>query len=162
MRAADLEIESTPIELATIQPDKRTESTPAITSQDDSTVQHEYPRGIRLVLITVGLILSIFIAALDSTIVCDSHSEDHIAVWQHLQHRLVWQRLLNYKTPRFLSPWGKGYQYFSMKTTFMFAILLFELGNVICASAPSSTVLIFRTSRGGCWGRWSHDGCVSS
>jgi MFS family permease len=43
----------------------------------------------------------------------------------------------------FQSSWGKAYDYFSLKKTFLLAILVFEVGNVICALAPSSEVLIF-------------------
>jgi MFS family permease len=40
------------------------------------------------------------------------------------------------------STWGKGYKYFPLKITFIFALFLFELGSLICGVAPSSTALI--------------------
>ena len=40
------------------------------------------------------------------------------------------------------STWGKGYKYFPLKTSFIFALFLFELGSLICGVAPTSTALI--------------------
>ena len=38
--------------------------------------------------------------------------------------------------------WGKGYKYFPLKTSFIFALFLFELGSLICGVAPTSNTLI--------------------
>jgi MFS family permease len=95
-----------------------------------------------LVLVTVGLILSIFLAALDSTIIATAipsittqfGSISNIA-WYGSSYSIT--------NTAFQSAWGKAYQYFNLKATFMCAIAVFEIGNVICATAPSSEVLIF-------------------
>lgn len=42
----------------------------------------------------------------------------------------------------FQSAWGKAYKYFSLKTTFLLSICIFELGSLICGVAPNSTALI--------------------
>lgn len=42
----------------------------------------------------------------------------------------------------FQSAWGKAYKYFPLKTTFLLAIFIFELGSLICGVAPSSAALI--------------------
>ena len=42
----------------------------------------------------------------------------------------------------FQSTWGKAYKYFPLKWTFMLAILIFEVGSLICGVAPSSVALI--------------------
>jgi MFS family permease len=124
------------IELNTFEP----AIVPDVTNQDDSPPQ--YPRGGRLVLITVGLLLSIFLAALDSTIISTAIPSitsqfggiSNIA-WYGTSYAIT--------NTAFQSSWGKAYQYFSMKKTFLLAVLVFEVGNVICALAPSSEVLIF-------------------
>ena len=133
----DHELVELTIRNSTEAPETRTNTT----TQDDPVVQ-QYPRGIRLVLITVGLVLSIFITALDSTIIATAipsittqfGSISNIA-WYGSSYSIT--------NAAFQSPWGEAYQYFSLKKTFMLAILVFEVGNVICASAPSSEVLIF-------------------
>lgn len=38
--------------------------------------------------------------------------------------------------------YGKVYQFFSLKWTFLGAIALFELGSLICGTAPNSEALI--------------------
>lgn len=38
--------------------------------------------------------------------------------------------------------WGKAYKYFPLKTAFLLAVAIFEAGNVICAVATSSNVLV--------------------
>jgi MFS family permease len=38
--------------------------------------------------------------------------------------------------------WGKGYKYFPLKTTFLLALFIFELGSLICGVAPTSSALI--------------------
>lgn len=45
-------------------------------------------------------------------------------------------------TAAFQSMWGKGFKYFPVKTVFLFAVFIFEVGSLICALAPSSTALI--------------------
>jgi MFS family permease len=42
----------------------------------------------------------------------------------------------------FQSTWGKIYKYFPLKTSFIVAILIFELGSVICGAAPNAEALI--------------------
>lgn len=102
----------------------------------------QYPRGIRLLMITTGLILSIFITALDTTIVSTAipaitsefGSIANIAWYgsAYIIMQAAWQPV-----------WGRAYRYFPLKTTFMLSIFVFEVGNVVCATAPSSEVLIF-------------------
>lgn len=40
------------------------------------------------------------------------------------------------------STWGKAYKYFPLKTVFLLAIGVFELGSLICGVAPNSIALI--------------------
>jgi MFS family permease len=42
----------------------------------------------------------------------------------------------------FQSQWGKVFKYFPLKSGFLAAIFIFELGNLISAVAPNSTTLI--------------------
>jgi MFS family permease len=125
------------IELDTFQP----AIVPDVTTQDDSPPP-QYPRGGRLVLITVGLLLSIFLAALDSTII--STAIPSITTQFGGISNIAWYGSSYMITnTAFQSSWGKAYDYFSLKKTFLLAVLVFEVGNVICALAPSSEVLIF-------------------
>ncbi|KZM22409.1 transmembrane transport [Ascochyta rabiei] len=124
----------------------------ASTLQPESeTPTSQYPRGIRLILITVGLVLSIFLSALDSTIIATAIPS--ITTEFGSISNIAWYGSAYIITNAALqSCWGKAYNYFPLKTTFLLSILVFEAGNVICALAPSSVVLIFGRVIAGCGG----------
>ena len=42
----------------------------------------------------------------------------------------------------FQSTWGKVFKYFPLKSAFLVAIFIFELGSLICGVAPTSVALI--------------------
>ena len=42
----------------------------------------------------------------------------------------------------FQAPWGKAYEFFPLKATFLFISFVLELGSLIYAVTPSSAVLI--------------------
>lgn len=44
--------------------------------------------------------------------------------------------------PAFQLPFGKTFRFFSLKWTFLAALLIFEVGSVLCAAAQSSALLI--------------------
>src|SRR5277367_673610 len=46
---------------------------------------------------------------------------------------------------------GRIYTYFNVKYTYVFVLLLFEVGSVLCAVAKNSTMLIIGSSCGRCW-----------
>ncbi|KAI2486180.1 MFS gliotoxin efflux transporter GliA [Pyrenophora tritici-repentis] len=139
MSIQDLAVSDEPIELTN-------RNSPNLSTRpiglENTALIPQYPRGIRLVLITIGLVLSVFLAALDSTIIATAipsitsqlGSISNIA-WYGSSYSIT--------NTAFQSVWGKAYQYFNLKVTFLCAIAVFEIGNVICATAPSSEVLIF-------------------
>jgi len=46
----------------------------------------------------------------------------------------------------FQLPFGKAFRFFSLKWTFLVALLIFEIGSVLCAVAQSSAMLIVGVS----------------
>ncbi len=144
MSTADLRInDRSSIELATLQPKEEPRIDRPNSAQDEQPViEQQYPHGIRLVFITIGLILSTFIAALDSTIIATAIPR--ITTQLGGISNIAWYgSALAITNAAFQSPWGKAYQYFPLKITFLLAIAVFETGNVICATAPTSEMLIF-------------------
>jgi MFS family permease len=129
-----------PLELTTLKDAQPSED--ATTTTQDDAPPPQYPRGFRFVMITAGLILCVFIAALDGTIISTAipsittefGSIANIAWYgsAYICMQAGWQPV-----------WGKAYYYFPLKATFLLSILTFEIGNVICASARSSEILIF-------------------
>ncbi|KAH7081339.1 major facilitator superfamily domain-containing protein [Paraphoma chrysanthemicola] len=101
----------------------------------------QYPRGVRLVLITAGLMLSIFLSALDSTII--STAIPSITTELGSVSNIAWYGSAYIITNAAFQPcWGKAYHYFPLMRTFLLSILVFEIGNIISAAAPSSELLI--------------------
>ncbi|KAK5704814.1 hypothetical protein LTR17_021578 [Elasticomyces elasticus] len=100
-----------------------------------------YPSGSKLVLILTATALSIFLVALDTTIVAtaipqitdDFGSLDDVG-WYGSGFFMT--------TAAFQSLWGKAYKYFSIKLVYLLAIVIFEIGSLVCALAPNSAALI--------------------
>ncbi|KAF2631569.1 MFS gliotoxin efflux transporter glia [Macroventuria anomochaeta] len=138
-QAEDLSVDHHSVELDTLRSDEN----------EATTIQ--YPRGVRLLLITIGLILSIFLAALDATII--STAIPNITTEFGTISDIAWYSTSFVVThTAFQSCWGKAYKYFPLKTIFLLSMLVFVVGNVICALASNSEVLIFGRIIGGCGG----------
>jgi hypothetical protein len=133
------------VELQVLRPDPVQDDDPA----PSEATPAQYPRGIRLVLITIGLILSIFTSALDTTIISTALpaiTDDFGTISD-----IAWYGTSMVIThTAFQSCWGKAYKYFSLKAVFLLSILVFEAGNIICAVAPKSETLIFGRVVAGC------------
>jgi MFS transporter, DHA2 family, glioxin efflux transporter len=97
--------------------------------------------GLRLFFIIVAIVLSVFLVALDMTIVATAipRITDEFNSLQDVG----WYGSAFFLTvASFQSTWGKGYKYFPLKTTFIASMVIFEIGSLICAVAQSSTTLI--------------------
>ncbi|KAF2159727.1 hypothetical protein M409DRAFT_37869 [Zasmidium cellare ATCC 36951] len=107
-------------------------------STDDSL---EYPSGVRLGFIIVGLLLSMFLGALDSTILAQaipSITESFPGV-----ANIVWySTAYSISNTAFKLAWGRAYQMYAIKPTFLVSMALFEAGNIVCAVARSAAVVI--------------------
>ncbi|MDI1493351.1 MAG: MFS sugar transporter [Ramalina farinacea] len=101
----------------------------------------EYPRGAKLHIITASLCLSVFLMALDNTIIATAIPKitDHFKAlddvgWYGSAYLLT--------TCAFQLMFGKLYTFFSIKWVYLAAIFLFEVGSVVCGAAPTSVALI--------------------
>ncbi|TGO21238.1 hypothetical protein BPAE_0231g00040 [Botrytis paeoniae] len=101
----------------------------------------EYPTGVKLQLISLALCLSVFLMALDNSIIATAipkitdqfHSLNDVG-WYGSAYLLT--------TASFQLLFGKFYSYFSIKWVYLVAIGIFELGSLICGVAPNSIALI--------------------
>ncbi|KZO90450.1 major facilitator superfamily transporter [Calocera viscosa TUFC12733] len=104
--------------------------------------EHEYPSARRLAVILVGSYLAFFLVALDSTIIAtaipritdDFNSLNDIG-WYGSAYLLT--------SCAFQLVFGKLYGLFPVKAVFLVAFGFFELGSLICATAPNSIAMIF-------------------
>ncbi|CAK7230095.1 hypothetical protein SEUCBS140593_007465 [Sporothrix eucalyptigena] len=100
-----------------------------------------YPTGIRFALILTAIFLGLFLVALDKLIIStavaqitnDFASTSDIG-WYGTAYLLT--------NCAFLLVFGKMYTLFSVKTIFLMAVVLFEVGSAICGAAPNSIAFI--------------------
>ncbi|KAF2501646.1 MFS general substrate transporter [Lophium mytilinum] len=107
-----------------------------------------YPQGTRLAIIVVSLMLSNFLIALDNTIIATAIPK--ITDEFHGLDKVAWYGSAYFMTfGAFQSTWGKFFKYFPLKTYFIAAMVIFEVGSLICAVAQNPTTLIVGRAIGG-------------
>ncbi|KAI4851222.1 MFS general substrate transporter [Aureobasidium sp. EXF-8845] len=102
---------------------------------------NDYPKGATLFIIVLALVLSVFLSALDITIVATAipkiNDEFHDLTKQ------AWYGSAFFLTSgSFQASWGKAYKFLPLKWTFLSAIMIFEIGSLLCGIAPNSETLI--------------------
>ncbi|KAJ6576944.1 major facilitator superfamily domain-containing protein [Mycena vulgaris] len=125
------------LESSTTQAPASVEKTPA----DVPDAPFEHPTGLKLVLISLAMCLANILVALDNTIIAVAipkitdqfHSLDDIG-WYGSAYLLT--------TASFQLLYGRLYSFLSLKWVYVGAVVIFELGSLICGVASSSTALI--------------------
>lgn len=109
--------------------------------QEEQEDEHQYLTGYRLGVLSLGLCLTTFVIALDNTIIATAIPKI-TTVFNSLDD-VGWYGSSYLLTTCSLQPsFGKIYTYFDVKYTYLFALLLFEVGSIICAAATSSPMFI--------------------
>ncbi|KAG4415640.1 hypothetical protein IFR04_011199 [Cadophora malorum] len=107
--------------------------------EDDDEVV--YPGKYQLGLLTLGLCLATFTVALDNTIIATAIPKI-TSVFDSLND-VGWYGSSYLLTTTALQPsFGRVYTYFNVKYTYIAALVVFELGSVLCAAAKDSVMLI--------------------
>jgi EmrB/QacA subfamily drug resistance transporter len=101
----------------------------------------DYPTGMKLTVIVSALALAVFLMALDNTIIAtaipritDQFKSLGDVGWYGSSYLLTTCALQLF--------FGKLYTFFKIKTVFLSAIFIFEVGSAVCGSAPNSKALI--------------------
>ncbi|KAF7323823.1 DHA14-like major facilitator [Mycena kentingensis (nom. inval.)] len=110
-------------------------------AESAEAVETEYPSGVKLALLTLALCLSVFLLALDNTIIATAipkisdqfQSLDDVG-WYGSSY------LLTTAATQLL--FGKFYSFLPVKWVYVSAIVIFEVGSAICGAAPTSEALI--------------------
>jgi len=98
-------------------------------------------KGRKLFLVFVGMLLSVFLIALDQTILAPALPV--IASKFNSLEQLAWIASAYFLTQcALLLLYGQALTVFDRKWTFLFAIAVFELGSLICGVAPTIEALI--------------------
>ncbi|KAK1637090.1 putative MFS transporter [Colletotrichum phormii] len=108
---------------------------------DDKPEEGDYATGMKLFILMTSLLLCQFLVALDMSIIATAipkitrefQSLDQVG-WYGSGFLLT--------LAGFVSLWGKAFKHASIKWVFLFAVVVFELGSLICGVAQNSTTLI--------------------
>ncbi|CAO2651133.1 Nn.00g094300.m01.CDS01 [Neocucurbitaria sp. VM-36] len=123
---------------------QKTETTAEVEAQTDtnSERQHvEYPGRWRLAAILTCLVLCMFLASLDVTVI--STAIPSITRDFHSLEDVGWYgSAMLFPVAATQSIWGKSFKYFPVKVVYLFSILVFEIGSLICALSPNSATFI--------------------
>ncbi|KAI1615529.1 DNA repair protein RAD50 [Exophiala viscosa] len=107
-------------------------------SDDDPTV---YPGPLSLALIVTGICLSVFIISLDRVII--TTAIPNITARFHSYDDIGWYGSAYMLTASAFQPlYGRIYMSFQTKTSYLAALVIFEIGSVVAATSPSSNALI--------------------
>lgn len=129
-----------------IAQDNATETTATIAPSNSAASAPEseavvYPTGSVRFLIIVSLCLAVFLVALDQTIIAPALGA--ITAQFESTKDIGWYGSSYLLTTTALQPlYGKLYNSFDVKLIFLIAVAVFELGSLVCATAPSSTAFI--------------------
>ncbi|KAI9808661.1 MAG: hypothetical protein M1825_003812 [Sarcosagium campestre] len=108
---------------------------------ENDEVVAQYPGGWSLAILTFGLAMAIFVVALDNTIIATAIPR--ITTVFNSLNDVGWYGSSYLLTTTALQPsFGKIYTYFNVKWTYLAALLIFELGSIVCAAAKNSVMLI--------------------
>lgn len=110
---------------------------------DDEEPEDEskYLSGLKLWTLSFGLCLTTFVIALDNTIIATAIPKI-TSVFNSLED-VGWYGSSYLLTTTSLQPsFGKVYTYFDVKYTYLIALVIFEVGSVICAAATTSPMFI--------------------
>ncbi|KAG8851908.1 hypothetical protein FRB91_007201 [Serendipita sp. 411] len=114
----------------------------AVDAASTADEQSRYLTGRRLWLVHTGILLSVFLVALDQSIV--STALPKMSSEFHALEQLTWVVSTYFLTQAGLMLWfGQLLTIVSSKSVFLACIVIFEIGSLICALAPNINVLIF-------------------
>ncbi|KEF54120.1 uncharacterized protein A1O9_09915 [Exophiala aquamarina CBS 119918] len=103
--------------------------------------ESKYPSGFRFTMVIAALVLTTFLVALDNTIIATAIPK----ITDEFQgiDKVSWYGSAFFMTfGGFQSTWGKFFKYFPLKTYYIVAIAIFEIGSLVCAVAKGPDTFI--------------------
>ena len=124
-------------------------------------IDHE-PRdvhGLKWAVIVIAILSSMFLFALDNTVVADIQPE--IILRFGSVERLPWVGTSFALGAIAILPWGKAYGVFNIKWLYIINVILFEVGSAICGASPNLSALIVGRAIAGIGGSGLYSGCLT-
>ncbi|KAK4989977.1 hypothetical protein LTR50_002888 [Elasticomyces elasticus] len=110
-------------------------------TEDDGEDGSAYPSGIRLVLIMASLCLTLFLFALDGTILATALPQ--ITDQFNSLNDIAWYSAAFFLTTcAFQLPFGRAYSLLNTKWTYLVSVFIFLVGSAVCGATPTSIGLI--------------------
>lgn len=130
----------------TTEPAQPTPNQPAADSQplqrtQTAAAEADHPHGLKLLSVMVAIFLAIFCVAIDRTIIATAIPKITVE-FDSLQDIGWYGSAYLLTAASFQLSFGRMYAEFSIKWVFLAALLLFEVGSILCAAAPNSPALI--------------------
>ncbi|KAI1746639.1 MFS gliotoxin efflux transporter glia [Xylaria castorea] len=126
----------------------------------EKTQEISYPSGPVLFIIIGGLLLSLFLVALDVSII--STAIPKITSEFNSEADVGWYGSAFFLTlASFQSIWGKAYKFYSLRLVFIAAIAVFEIGSLVAALSRNSKTLIVGRALQGAGGSGITGGCYT-
>ncbi|KAF2138889.1 uncharacterized protein K452DRAFT_328628 [Aplosporella prunicola CBS 121167] len=117
-----------------------------------------YPGRFLSIVLNIALLLAMFLVALDMAIVATAIPT--ITAEFHSVDQVGWYGSAFFMTlAAFQASWGKAYKYFPLKIVFLACIVIFEIGSLVVALAPSSLAVIIGRAVQGAGGAGVTGGC---
>ena len=111
-------------------------------TESESVDMDHYPSPSRLTLITVFIVLTTFLVALDGTIIATALPT--ITSEFHSLEDLAWYTAAFFLTTcAFQLPYGRAYAVCDTKWVYISSIVIFEIGSAVCGAAPNPIALVF-------------------
>ncbi|KAH7138527.1 putative aflatoxin efflux pump [Dendryphion nanum] len=125
---------------ASVHSTNQIDPTPSTSEYDDAERNYQ-PKTFKFWAIMISMYLSIFLIALDRTIIAVAIPE--ISNQFHSIEDIGWYGSSYMLTAACFNPFfGRIYQIYSTKWTFIASITIFEVGSVLCGAAPNSPTFI--------------------
>ncbi|MCJ1251046.1 hypothetical protein MMC30_008277 [Trapelia coarctata] len=122
------------------------------------TIVATYPSGLRQCVLIIALLLTMFLVALDMSIIATAIPT--ITVEFHSVDQVGWYGSAFFMCLAvFQTFWGKAYKHFPLKSVFLVCIAVFEVGSLIIAVARNSTTVIAGRAIQGAGGAGVTGGC---
>ncbi|KAI1857786.1 uncharacterized protein JN550_013049 [Neoarthrinium moseri] len=129
------------------------------TSSDNRTPKAPAAHGWNWAITYTAMLSTTFLFALDNTIVANIQPSI-VNDFGHVE-LLPWIGTGFALGTMFILPWGKIYGIFNIKYTYLFNILLFEVGSAICGAAPNMVALILGRVIAGVGGSGMYSGTLT-